>query len=165
MDICTHQWVSNRLFESLTFQKTYSSLNSVYFPASAIAERRVLLPGEVWRKPLQHISLSKVQLVCGTEEERSTQSWTRHPQRTKGDLLPAQACRQHLKQTQPVSVYPYGFINATGVKCELWTVSEYNFTWINNDAIQRSHSPTSSVGVWRRMRVLNLSTRWQHQSD
>lgn len=75
------------------------SLMDFIFCPSASTERRVLLPGEVWRKPLQHVSLAEVQLVCWAEKERTTQSRTRHPLRSEGHLLPAKAARECVKAT------------------------------------------------------------------
>ena len=69
-----------------------------HFLVSASSERRVLLPGEVWRKPLQHVSLSEVQLVCRAEEKRPPQSGAGHTPRAEGHLFPAEGCRRHVKQ-------------------------------------------------------------------
>lgn len=68
-----------------------------HFLASASSERWVLLPGEIWREPSQHVSFSEVQLVRRLEEERPAQSRTRHPPGSEGRFFPAKACRQHVK--------------------------------------------------------------------
>lgn len=71
-----------------------------YFPLAAKPQRRVSLPGEVRGESLQHLLLAEVQLVHRAEEERPTQSRTQHPRWPEGHLLPAEACRQRVKDPE-----------------------------------------------------------------